>query len=82
MRKVSAELLGGVQGYALDMTKPTENLLRISFAKPLKASDPRSRGPAVNRAYNPPSIGGNRPNERYKMPASSGVLLSASFIKQ
>ena len=42
----------------MDMAQPIENPLRISFAKPLKPNDPRSRQPGLgtNRAYQPPGI--------------------------
>jgi hypothetical protein len=55
--------LKALQGYPLEMTLPAENQLRLSFAKPLKASDPRSRG--QNKNYNssysrPAGMQGNR----------------------
>ena len=41
----AAASLKTLQDYPLDMATPNENRLRLSFAKPLKNSDPRSRGP-------------------------------------
>lgn len=32
-----------LQDYPLDLSLPTENRLRLSFAKPLKSTDPRAR---------------------------------------
>ena len=50
-----------LQDYPLDMSTPMENKLRLSYAKPLKSSDPRSRGQtAAGRPFAAPGGGGDQ----------------------
>lgn len=53
------------QGYPLEMSTPAEHQLRLSFAKPLKASDPRSRGQNYKNYHNYSRPAGQQGNDRY-----------------
>jgi hypothetical protein len=59
-----------MQGYPLDMSCPAENQLRLSFAKPLKANDPRARG--HNKAFHNSNIYSKPLGQVNRMQADDG----------
>ena len=70
------------QGYAFDMATPEEHRLRISFAKPTKPTDPRSRmgnGPSRQPAYNPADLPAGRDGRSGSRWDSGGGGVSSQY---
>ena len=60
------------------MTAPAEHQLRLSFAKPLKSSDPRSRG--QHNKNHSQSYYNRLTSERYTFLFDSGYMQPSSSI--